>query len=111
LNEGEATYVYSSDINVEEYTYLAYFSASGETAVLAKTLAEVASADLYEIKPKVPYTKADLNWNDKKSRSSIEMNDQSFRPAIADKDANIAAYDELVDDTITFLTKVDKLSL
>jgi len=72
---------------------VAYFSASGETAVLAKALAEVASADLYEIKPKVPYTKADLNWNDKKSRSSIEMNDQSFRPAIADKDANIAAYD------------------
>jgi len=72
---------------------VAYFSASGETAVLAKTLAEVASADLYEIKPKVPYTKADLNWNDKKSRSSIEMNDQSFRPAIADKDANIATYD------------------
>jgi len=72
---------------------VAYFSASGETAVLAKTLAEMVSADLYEIKPKVPYTKADLNWNDKKSRSSIEMNDQSFRPAIADKDANIAAYD------------------
>jgi len=72
---------------------VAYFSASGVTAALAKTLAAAANADLYEIKPEVPYTKADLNWNDKQSRSSIEMNDQSFRPAIADTDANIAAYD------------------
>jgi len=72
---------------------VAYFSASGVTAELAKTLAEAAGADLYEIKPEVLYTKADLNWNNKQSRSSIEMNDQSFRPAIADKDANIAAYD------------------
>ena len=72
---------------------VAYFSASGVTATLAKTLAEAAGADLYEIKPEVLYTKADLNWNNKQSRSSIEMNDQSFRPAIADKDANIAAYD------------------
>ena len=72
---------------------VAYFSASGVTAALAKTLAEAAGADLYEIKPEVLYTKADLNWNDKQSRSSIEMNDQSFRPAIADTDADIAAYD------------------
>jgi len=69
----------------------AYFSATGMTAVLAKSLTEAASADLYEIKPKVPYTEADLNWNNKQSRSSIEMNDQSYRPVIADKDANIAA--------------------
>ena len=72
---------------------VAYFSATGVTAALAKTLTETASADLYEIKPKVPYTNADLNWNNKQSRSSIEMNDQSYRPVIADKDANIAAYD------------------
>ena len=72
---------------------VAYFSASGVTAALAKTLAKAAGADLYEIKPKVSYTQADLNWNNKQSRSSIEMNDQSFRPAIADTDANIAAYD------------------
>lgn len=72
---------------------VAYFSASGVTAALAKTLAEAAGADLYEIKPEVPYTKADLNWNNKQSRSSIEMSDQSVRPAISDKDANIAAYD------------------
>jgi flavodoxin len=72
---------------------VAYFSASGVTAGLAKTLAEETGADLYEIKPEVPYTKADLDWTDKKSRSTIEMQDPSFRPAIADKDANIADYD------------------
>ena len=72
---------------------VAYFSASGVTANLAKSLAEAAGADIYEIRPEAPYTKADLDWTDKKSRSTIEMNDHAFRPAIADKDANIAAYD------------------
>ena len=72
---------------------VAYFSVSGVTAALAKTLAEAAGADLYEIKPEAPYTKEDLDWNDKQSRSTIEMQDPSSRPAIADKDANIAAYD------------------
>ena len=72
---------------------VAYFSASGVTAGLAKNLAEAAGADLYEIRPAVPYTNADLNWQDKNSRSSVEMNDKSFRPAIADNDANIADYD------------------
>ena len=72
---------------------VAYFSASGVTAELAKTLADAAEADLYEIKPETLYTDADLNWRDKQSRSSVEMNNQSFRPAIADTDANIAAYD------------------
>ena len=70
-----------------------YFSASGVTRKVAETLAEAAGADLYEIKPQIPYTKADLNWQDKKSRSSIEMVDKSSRPAIADKDANVEAYD------------------
>ena len=72
---------------------VAYFSASGITGNVAKNLAEAARADIYEIRPEVPYTKADLNWMDKKSRSSIEMNDKSFRPSLADKDANIADYD------------------
>ena len=72
---------------------VAYFSASGVTAQLAKNLAEAAGADLYEIRPAVPYTNADLNWQDKNSRSSVEMNDKSFRPAIADTNANIADYD------------------
>lgn len=72
---------------------VAYFSASGVTARAAKTLAEAAGADLYEIKPKTPYTKEDLNWMDKNSRSSIEMKDPSSRPEIADRDAEISSYD------------------
>ena len=72
---------------------VAYFYASGVTAGVAAKLAEAAGADLYEIKPEVPYTKADLNWTDKNARSTIEMHDLSFRPAMADKDANIADYD------------------
>ena len=72
---------------------VAYFSASGVTAAAAKTLAETANADLYEIKPAVPYTKADLNWMDKQSRSSLEMQNKTFRPVIADTDAKIADYD------------------
>ena len=58
---------------------VAYFSATGTTAKLADTLAAAAGADLYEIKPEVPYTAADLNWMDKKSRSSIEMNEDVYK--------------------------------
>jgi flavodoxin len=72
---------------------VAYFSASGVTRKVAEALAEAADADLYEIRPQVPYTKADLDWQDKKSRSSVEMSDKSSRPAITDKNANIGAYD------------------
>jgi len=72
---------------------VAYFSASGVTENLSKDLAAVAGADLYEIKPAVLYTEADLDWKDKESRSSVEMRDLAFRPPIADKDANIADYD------------------
>ena len=72
---------------------VAYFSASGVTARAGKTLAEAAGADLYEIKPKMPYTKADLNWMDKNARSSIEMKDPSSRPELADENADIASYD------------------
>ena len=77
-------------------TLVAYFSASGVTAKLAANLAEAAGADLYEIKPAVPYTDADLNWQDKNSRSSVEMKDKSFRPAIADTNANVADYDTIL---------------
>lgn len=73
-------------------TLVAYFSASGVTAAAAKKLAEAIGADLYEIKPEVPYTKADLDWMDKTARSTIEMNDPSSRPAIAGKLDNIDAY-------------------
>lgn len=72
---------------------VAYFSASGTTAAVAKTLSEAAGANLYEIKPQTPYTRADLNWQDKKSRSSVEMNDKSFRPPLADRDAHVEDYD------------------
>ena len=61
----------------------AYFSASDVTAKLAKTLAGSIGADLFEIRPAVPYTKADLDWTNKKSRSTVEMEDKAFRPKIA----------------------------
>ncbi len=77
-------------------TLVAYFSASGTTARVAKELAQAAGADLYEIRPAVPYTKADLNWMDKNSRSTVEMNDKSSRPTLADRDADIAAYDTIL---------------
>lgn len=72
---------------------VAYFSASGVTAKTAALLADVAGAALYEIKPSVPYTKEDLNWNNSQSRSSVEMADHSFRPALADQKLNILDYD------------------
>lgn len=72
---------------------VAYFSACGVTGRVAKTLAETANADLYEIKPEVPYITADLNWTDKKSRSTIEMQDKASRPAMADHDAPVAEAD------------------
>ena len=74
-------------------TLVAYFSATGTTARAAKELAKVAGADLYEIKPAIPYTSADLNWSDKRSRSSVEMGDTSSRPALADHNAPIEDYD------------------
>ena len=72
---------------------VAYFSASGTTKKAAERLAKVAGADLFEIKPAIPYTSADLNWMDKKSRSSVEMNDPDSRPEIAETIPNMADYD------------------
>lgn len=74
---------------------VAFFSASGVTAQAAKTLAEAAGAGLYEIRPQAPYTKEDLNWRDKDSRCSREMNDRSFRPPLADRDAPVADCDTI----------------
>ena len=74
-------------------TLVAYFSASGITAKVAKKMAEAIGADLFEIKPETPYTGADLNWQNKNSRSSVEMNDRSSRPAIAVKAADMPQYD------------------
>ena len=76
-------------------TLVAYFSASGVTENVAKILANAAGADLYEIKPEVPYTRADLNWMDKKSRSTVEMNDKKFRPELGGEEIDVSAYDEI----------------
>ena len=75
---------------------VAYFSASGTTRKVAEMIATAAEADLYEIVPKQPYSKADLNWMDKKSRSSVEMSDKKFRPELTDTDAQIDKYDEII---------------
>lgn len=74
---------------------VAYFSVSGVTADAAKNLAAASDADLYEIKPKLPYTNADVDWTNRNSRSSLEMRDKTYRPELADTDANIAAYDTI----------------
>lgn len=71
---------------------VAYFSASGVTAKVARRLAKAIDADLFEIRPETPYTKTDLNWMDKKSRSTLEMNDPSCRPAMAQV-PDVSAYD------------------
>ena len=75
---------------------VAYFSASGVTAALAERLAKVIGAPVYEIRPEVPYTKADLNWMDKKSRSTLEMQDPSCRPVLSDTDAPVADADVIL---------------
>jgi flavodoxin len=72
-----------------------YFSASGITKKAAEKLAQVSGADIYEIKPAVPYTNDDLNWMDKSSRSSVEMRDKNSRPEITDDDAHIENYNAI----------------
>ena len=72
---------------------VAYFSATGTTAKAAKALASAVGGELYEIRPAIPYTSADLNWMDKGSRSSLEMKDAHSRPALADTDAPVASHD------------------
>ena len=72
---------------------VAYFSASGVTARVAGRLAKALGADLFEIVPARPYTAADLDWTDKKSRSTVEMGDPASRPALADMPDGLAAYD------------------
>ena len=72
---------------------VAYFSASGSTARLAQTLAAAADAALYEIKPALAYERKDLNWMDKKARSTVEMQDPNCRPALADTAAPVTEAD------------------
>ena len=74
-------------------TLVAYFSATGTTARAARELAGAINADLFEIVPEKPYTSADLNWNDKNSRSSREMADEKCRPAVAGDGPDMSAYD------------------
>lgn len=74
-------------------TLVACFSASGVTMDVAKRLAKAVDADLFEIAPTEPYTSADLDWTDKRSRSSVESNDPASRPEIAGMPDNLAEYD------------------
>lgn len=76
-------------------TLVAFFSASGTTKRAAEKLAAATASDLYEIQPAVLYTPADLNWTDKQSRSSVEMQNPASRPELADRDADIGAYDKI----------------
>ena len=76
-------------------TLTAYFSASGTSKRAAERLARSIGSDLYEIRPAVAFTQADLNWMDKKSRSSLEMKDPACRPALADRDAAVEQYDRI----------------
>ena len=71
-----------TETNMKQKVLVVYFSATGTTKDAAQQLAEVTGADLHEIKPEQPYTDADLDWNDKQSRSSVEMQDKHSRPAI-----------------------------
>ena len=73
-----------------------YFSASGVTAKTANKLAKEVDGDVFEIEPKEKYTSADLNWMDKKSRSSVEMNDPASRPEIAKQVENMDMYDTVL---------------
>ena len=78
---------------MDKKSLVAYFSASGVTAKAAEKIAAAAGADLYEIQPEEPYTPADLNWMDKKSRSTVEMDDPKCRPAIAEAVEDMEQYD------------------
>ena len=81
-----------TETKMEQKVLVAYFSATGTTKTAARQLAEVAGADLYEIKPEQPYTDADLDWQNKQSRSSVEMQDKHSRPAISGKLQNMNEY-------------------
>ena len=83
-------------VTIMAKTLVAYFSVSGVTKKTAEKLVAAAKADIYEIKPAVPYTKADLNWMDKKSRSSVEMGDKSFRPEIVKDGLVLTQYDTVL---------------
>ena len=82
-----------TETKMDQKVLVAYFSATGTTKSIAQQLAEVAGADLHEIKPEQPYTETDLDWHDKQSRSSVEMQDKHSRPAITAKLQSMKDYD------------------
>ena len=92
-NNNKTTQTTETKENKEMKTLIVYFSATGNTKAAAQRLAKEHNADLYEITPEVPYTAADLDWRDKTSRSTIEMQDKTSRPAIKGRCENIADYD------------------
>ena len=92
-NDKSSTQITEKQENKEMKILIVYFSATGTTKAAAQKLAKEFNADLYEITPEVPYTDADLDWRDKTSRSTIEMQDKTSRPAIAGLCENIADYD------------------
>ncbi len=73
-------------------TLVAYFSCSGETKKVAIGISKLVNGDIYEIEPEIPYTSKDLDWQDKKSRSTIEMEDKDSRPKIKNKLDNMDEY-------------------
>ncbi|WP_300730034.1 flavodoxin [uncultured Bacteroides sp.] len=83
----------SKQADMEKKTVVVYFSATGNTAKAAKALADYVKGDLYAITPLQPYTSADLDWRNDRSRSSIEMNDPASRPAMKGKMDSIGNYD------------------
>ena len=86
-NKGEKS------MQTENKPLVVYFSATGTTAKAARTIAEVTGGTLYEIVPQQAYTSDDLDWNDKQSRSSVEMNNPQARPALKDTNMDVTAYD------------------
>ena len=92
-NDGGNVMADTQKTNTNKKVLVAYFSATGTTAKVADRFAKATGADLFEIKPAQPYTSADLDWTDKKSRSSVEMADRNSRPQIANKVADMSKYD------------------
>ena len=87
---------YRKELFIMSKKLVAFFSASGTTKKVAQMIAEEVKADLFEIEPKIPYTRADLDWMNKKSRSSVEMSDKKYRPEIMKKKMDMSSYDEIL---------------
>ena len=95
-NEKKSAETQTQTESAKNKILVAYFSCTGNTKTLAENSAEVLKADLYEIKPKIPYTSEDLNWNDETTRATVEQRTEKARPELADKDAKIENYDTII---------------